>query len=221
MSFEVESIIKILIALVCGGLIGYEREYKNRPAGLRTHILVCTGSALVMIVAQFMYNNQPGGNIDTTRLGAQVISGIGFLGAGTIIRERFSVKGLTTAASLWAVACIGIAVGSGYLLIAGVTTVIILISLILFRKFEKILKIKPENAKIKITASNIKDIDIRIKDMIKDSGYTIKSLKFNKSSDKNKVSFSLDVSCPDEGAWLIMSKKLYDNDEIYKADIEY
>jgi putative Mg2+ transporter-C (MgtC) family protein len=221
MSFELESVIKIFMALVCGGLIGYEREYKNRPAGLRTHVLVCMGAALVMIVAQYMYNMGSGGNIDTTRLGAQVVSGIGFLGAGTIIRERFSVKGLTTAASLWAVACIGIAVGSGYFLIAGITTIVIFGSLTLLRKLEKVLRIKPEKAKIKITALVSEGVNERIWAMLEEGGYNIKGAKFSKNPDKNQVSFSLDVSCTDETAWNTMSLELYKSEEVIKADIEY
>jgi len=221
MSFELESILKIVMALVCGGMIGYEREYKNRPAGLRTHILVCVGSALVMVVAQFMYNSNPDGGIDTTRLGAQVVSGIGFLGAGTIIRERFGVKGLTTAASLWAVACIGIAVGSGYFLIAGITTVVIIASLVLFRKLEKAMNIKSEKAKIKITAALTEDIDVLIKKTLESGGYSVNGMKFNKNSDSTQVTFSIDVSCTDEKSWNDISKKLYDNKYVYKADIEY
>ncbi|PKM93995.1 MAG: methyltransferase [Firmicutes bacterium HGW-Firmicutes-1] len=104
----------ILLASIIGSVIGWERENKNRPAGLRTYSLVCMGSALVMITSYEIFNNYHTlGNFDPARLGAQVISGIGFLGAGTIIRDKFSVKGLTTAASLWVVACIGLTVGAG------------------------------------------------------------------------------------------------------------
>lgn len=103
----------ILLASVIGSIIGWERENKNRPAGLRTYSLVCMGSALVMITSyQIFADYHTLGNFDPARLGAQVISGIGFLGAGTIIRDKYSVKGLTTAASLWVVACIGLTVGA-------------------------------------------------------------------------------------------------------------
>lgn len=109
-----ETIIKLLLAVVLSGLIGFERENLNRPAGLRTHVLVCVGAAIVQITAQEYYAQFIGGySRDAFRLGAQVISGIGFLGAGTIIKEGNSIKGLTTAASLWAVACIGLTVGTG------------------------------------------------------------------------------------------------------------
>lgn len=108
-----ETFLRLLLALILGGIVGYEREHKNRPAGLRTHILVCIGAALVQIIS-FNYIHQKGlASIDPFRLGAQVISGIGFLGAGTILKEGVNVKGLTTAASLWTVACIGLAIGAG------------------------------------------------------------------------------------------------------------
>ena len=104
-------VLRILLAICFGALIGMEREHAHRPAGLRTHILVCVGACLVMLTSEFTYNeyHQFSPNMDINRLGAQVISGIGFLGAGTIIRNGSSVKGLTTAASVWAVACIGLA----------------------------------------------------------------------------------------------------------------
>jgi putative Mg2+ transporter-C (MgtC) family protein len=131
-------IIRLSLACLLGGLIGIERETVNRPAGFRTHILVCIGSTLIMLVNLYLFHSfRSYANIDPARLGAQVISGIGFLGAGTIIRDGSSVKGLTTAAGLWAVAGIGIAIGSGFYIGAIATTIIVLITLIIFSKFEK------------------------------------------------------------------------------------
>jgi len=129
--------IRLIAACILGGIIGYERENTNRPAGFRTHILVCVGSALVMITSEFLVERFSGVvNLDPQRMGAQVISGIGFLGAGTIIRNRFSVKGLTTAASLWAVSCVGLAIGTGFYEGAILATLLIYITLILLKKFE-------------------------------------------------------------------------------------
>ncbi len=130
-----EAIVKLTSAAVLGGFIGYEREHSHRPAGFRTHILVAVGSALVMTTSVYMFERYQGlTNLDPARLGAQVISGIGFLGAGTILREGFSVKGLTTAASLWAVSCIGLAVGLGFYEGALVATIIIYLTLNLLKK---------------------------------------------------------------------------------------
>lgn len=105
--------LRLVMSVLFGGIIGYERGRAGRPAGLRTHILVCLGSTLAILTNQYVY--QTYGISDPTRLGAQVISGIGFLGAGTIIvTGRHQVKGLTTAAGLWATACMGLAIGIGF-----------------------------------------------------------------------------------------------------------
>lgn len=119
--------VRILAALVLGGVIGLERGMKNRPAGLRTYMLVCIGSCLIMMTNQFIF--QATGTGDPTRMSAQVISGIGFLGAGTImIRNQSVITGLTTAAGVWCTATIGIALGYGFYLGAAVATVIALIT---------------------------------------------------------------------------------------------
>lgn len=116
-------VIRLILALILGGLIGKERGQLNRPAGLRTHMIVCSASALIMLLGSFMAVNYP--NIDITRLAAQVVSGIGFLGAGAILKDGFSVRGLTTAATLWVVACIGLAVGGGFYIGGIVTTLLV------------------------------------------------------------------------------------------------
>ena len=131
-----DAVVKLVLAVVFSGIIGYEREHSHRPAGFRTHILVAVGSAIVMMTSAYVFRQYEGlTNVDPTRLGAQVISGIGFLGAGTILREGFSVKGLTTAASLWAVSCIGLAVGAGYYVGALVATLFIYLTLNTFKRF--------------------------------------------------------------------------------------
>ena len=138
MPFIVDVALRLLLSVVLGGVIGYERENTNRPAGFRTNILVCVGSALVMITSEFIFNKYTGmTNIDPTRLGAQVVSGIGFLGAGTIIRDGFNVRGLTTAASLWAVSCVGIAVGSVFYSGAVIATIFIYLILISLKGAER------------------------------------------------------------------------------------
>ncbi len=126
-----ELVIRLVVSAVIGGFIGIEREVSNRPAGLRTHILVSVGSTLIMLVSIFGFDDG-----DPARLASQVVSGIGFLGAGTIIRTGNDVRGLTTAASLWVCAGIGLAIGAGYYLGGVITAVIILISLILLGNVE-------------------------------------------------------------------------------------
>lgn len=109
-------LIRLLLALIAGIIIGMDREYRNKGAGIRTHALVCVGSALMMMIGEYMYREFPHSNIDVSRIGAQVVSGIGFLGAGTIIvTGRMEIKGLTTAAGLWAASGVGLAIGAGFL----------------------------------------------------------------------------------------------------------
>jgi putative Mg2+ transporter-C (MgtC) family protein len=133
-----EIALRLFLAVVLGGLIGLERESHNRPAGFRTHILVCAGSALIMMVSAYGFTGQIGEGFeaDPGRIAAGVVTGIGFLGAGTIIQQRGSVRGLTTAATIWVVSGVGLAAGIGFYLGATVTTFFVLISLLLLRRFE-------------------------------------------------------------------------------------
>lgn len=126
--------MRLLCAMLVGMVIGTEREYTHRPAGMRTHILVALGACAVMITGQLLFVQYRlyGANPDPARLSAQVITGVGFLGAGTILREGTNVKGLTTAASLWSVACLGIAAGGGYYIVALAGMIFIFITLTLF-----------------------------------------------------------------------------------------
>jgi putative Mg2+ transporter-C (MgtC) family protein len=131
--------IRIILAVLLGGMIGLEREVTAHAAGLRTHILVCVGSTLVMLLSIYGFTdfvNQQHVQVDPSRLAAQVISGIGFLGAGTIIVTGRSIKGLTTAASLWVVAAIGLAVGAGSYYPAVLTCVVVFLSLWILNKAE-------------------------------------------------------------------------------------
>ena len=118
-------IFRVFLAIVIGGILGFERERKNRPAGFRTYILVCLGSAMVMMTNQYVYDVYGLG--DPVRMGAQVISGIGFLGAGTIIvTGKNKIKGITTAACLWTAACSGLAIGIGFYELALISGVVII-----------------------------------------------------------------------------------------------
>lgn len=148
--------LKLLVAAMLGGVVGLERENKRRAAGLRTHVLVSLGSALVMITSEYIFQSYSGlVNLDPARLGAQVISGIGFLGAGTIIKQGATVKGLTTAASLWTVAGIGLAAGAGFYIAAVMTAAIVYITLVLLSKLERILSDKEQmNPEISVQLEN-------------------------------------------------------------------
>jgi len=132
MLHDADVVLRLALATLLSGLIGFERERHGRAAGLRTHILVCVGSTLVMLTSLHLLEVLAGRtDVDPGRIAAQVVSGIGFLGAGTIIRSRASVRGLTTAASLWAVAGLGLAVGCGFYVGALAATLIMLTVLLL------------------------------------------------------------------------------------------
>jgi len=128
--------VRMLLATLCGGIIGIEREYKRRPAGFRTHILICLGAAMTTLTSQYLFIEMSY-NIDLARLGAQVIAGIGFIGAGTIIvSQGRRIKGLTTAAGLWTSAIVGLALGAGFYEGGLFTTALILLAELLFSKLE-------------------------------------------------------------------------------------
>ena len=137
--------VRMLLAVLCGGAIGIEREYKRRPAGFRTHILICLGAAMTTLTSQYLYLVM-GLFTDMARLGAQVVAGIGFIGAGTIIvTRRQRVKGLTTAAGLWTAAIVGLAIGAGFYEGGLATTALVLLAELVFSRLEyRILANAPE-----------------------------------------------------------------------------
>ena len=138
-------LLRMLLACVCGGLVGIEREFKRRPAGFRTHILICLGATMTTMTSQFLAVSM-GSPTDIGRLGAQVVAGVGFIGAGTIIvTRRQRVKGLTTAAGLWASAIMGLALGAGFYEGGILAAVLILVAEVLFSLLEfRILNNTPE-----------------------------------------------------------------------------
>jgi len=148
-----DNLIRLALAAVLGGAIGFEREFREREAGLRTHLLVCVGSALFTIISAYGFHDflTSGDQVvrtDPTRIAAQVVTGIGFLGAGAIIRQGLSIRGLTTAATLWVAAAIGMATGAGYYPGAIIGTVITLIALWPLRigAYELMERIRPDDA---------------------------------------------------------------------------
>ena len=135
---EVQILLRVLVGAILGSLVGFERERQDQPAGLRTHMILVIGATLAMVLSVnlgYLFA-RPGTPADPARLAAQVISGIGFLGAGAILRYGFTVKGLTTATSLWTMAIVGMTVGAGYYLVGVVVTALMLIVLALLNIIE-------------------------------------------------------------------------------------
>ena len=160
-------VARLLIAAVCGGVVGIERGRKNRPAGFRTYILVCLGAALTMVLGQYLFFMESlWRNVETvfpttdiSRFGAQVINGIGFLGAGTIIvTGRQQVKGMTTAAGLWASACMGLAIGAGFYMGAIICCALIILAMMFFTRFESFVITHSRNINLYVEFEDMDDL---------------------------------------------------------------
>ena len=156
---DLEISLRLLLACVFGGIVGFQRERHGAPAGFRTNILVSLGAALIMVLSMYGFSDFTSVNKDPARLAAQVVSGIGFLGAGTILRDKTSIKGLTTAASLWVVSAIGLAVGAGFYFSSFITTILVFITLersieLYFFRSSQIFKVVTMNGTCKIKELN-------------------------------------------------------------------
>ena len=163
-----EALLKLLIAAIIGGLIGIERQVGGQTAGFRTQLLVCLGSCLFTIVSVQVHETY-GASADPGRIAAQIVVGIGFLGAGAILRHGVSIRGLTTAATLWIVSAIGMAVGFGEYLIAGFAALLVLFNLAILKNIEDVLPINRYSVlKIKLSGKE----ELILSDMI--DGYKIK-----------------------------------------------
>ena len=192
---ELTMVLRLIVAAILGGIVGMERGSGDRPAGFRTHILVCVGSALFMLVSIYGFDDiapvttnledDIGTRRDTARIAAQVVSGIGFLGAGTILHEGLTIKGLTTAASLWIVSAIGLAVGSGMYLLSTVATILTLMTLVTFRTWEKrFAGTRSDRRFIRVVTRNTPGIITEITAFLSDCGIKVKTLNV-KTDNKN------------------------------------
>ena len=195
-SYELAILVKILLAVLAGGVIGFEREKHGRPAGLRTHLLVSAGSCLMMIVSEaffLKYGGLPGSGVvrlDPSRAAAQIITGIGFLGAGVIIKEGFVVRGLTTAACLWMVAGIGMAFGMGLISGGIIGTLVALFSLIALKKLEPIIK-KDRYLHIHVTACAEPDIYPQLENIFSDNDLRLSNRESEWNINENKIVYRL------------------------------
>jgi len=160
MSLTMTMVFKLLFSLSLGGLIGLEREFNKHPAGLRTHILVALGSTTFMLLGYHSTQNigDPGSSIDPTRMAAGIVTGIGFLGAGAIMKEGVNVRGLTTAASIWVVASVGISVAAELYIPAVVTTILSLVVLLTFSRAEMRMGTKEVHGSILIKGDSFKGL---------------------------------------------------------------
>jgi len=188
----IEITLRLLLAIALGGLIGLERETREKPAGFRTNILICVGSAMMMILSELVFRGKTPGN-DLTRIAAGVITGIGFIGAGTIIQARGIVHGLTTAATLWAVAGLGLVVGAGYYLEAVIFTILVIVTLILFGKIEEKF-INKQFYHYELKTKKPREIAIHIKKLASSMSIILEELQLKKEDKLSIISFSFSSS---------------------------
>lgn len=213
--------IRLMLSTILGGIIGMERERRNQPAGLRTHIILCVGSTLIMLVSIYVSSNI--GNpqtSDPTHIAAQVVSGIGFLGAGAILRLGVSVKGLTTAASLWTTAGIGLAAGAGFYMGSFFATIIIIITLSLLSKWEKVFLSSKATRNVNLVAKDIPDIIGRIEKILSNHGVAITTIQIYRNFIRNSLDISAVVS-PAAGLDIgVLSDDLASCKEISEVEIQ-
>lgn len=202
---------KLVLAAVMGGAVGWEREVHERPAGLRTHVLVCMGSALITLVSlSFAPPNDPG------RIAAQIVSGIGFLGAGTILRQGSIVRGLTTAASLWTVAGIGMAValGGSFLWLSVFATLIVFLTLSSMSRFEYVLGMKNlRDLMLEVPADNLHSLTTILR-LLMEHGITIRSIKTEDAPEHDRKIVRMKVSVPRRSAERTVSMLLADHADV-------
>ena len=176
--------VRLVVAVLCGGIIGIERERKRRPAGFRTHILICLGAAMTTLTSQYLVFQ--GLNTDMARLGAQVIAGIGFIGAGTIIiTKRRQVKGLTTAAGLWTAAIVGLCCGAGYVEGAVITTAVVILAELVLARLEYFIVSNARTFNLYVEYSESSNLGT-IVDTIKKSGGYIIDLEITKNASEGR-----------------------------------
>ena len=177
-------VFRLVLSAILSGIVGFEREFHGRAAGFRTHILLCVGSALIMLTSIHIFDVYSGRvPIDPARLAAGVVTGIGFMGAGTIMRYKASVRGLTTATSLWVVAGIGLAVGSGLYFGAVVTTLIAVIALMFFSRLEHVMIRKNWYKTIVIETKDGLEQLKKIRGVLAEYGSEINDLEADRSID--------------------------------------
>lgn len=190
-----EVAIRLVASAVFAGIIGYERQARHKAAGLRTHILVGVGSSLIMVLSINIYSSVQGlTNADPARLAAQVVSGIGFLGAGSILKEGPTIRGLTTAASLWVVSGVGLASGAGYYMGALMTTVLVFLTLTILSRMEH------KDAQKYLAAITVTTIDMpgqigQISLIMGQHGAMIRDIKIEEHNTLATIAFSVSFPC--------------------------
>lgn len=224
---EWQILLRMGLALLLGALIGFEREQSNHAAGLRTNSLVCLGSCLLMLLSEYgfaAFVNEANVRLDPARLAAQVITGIGFLGAGTILFTGKSITGLTTAASLWVVSAIGLAVGAGFIFAAVSATIMVLIILWLMNKLEKKYIAGKKEHHLSILADERSTLFQAISALMLEKEITIRKITLHEYGDRDmeepQVMLKLNVSFPKSGNLIVILDEIKRLDGVHAVSTE-
>ncbi|OGX61765.1 MAG: hypothetical protein A2189_08405 [Paenibacillus sp. RIFOXYA1_FULL_44_5] len=189
--------LRIVSAMILGGVVGWERERSHRAAGFRTHILVSLGASLIMILSIYGFQDfadEPNVRIDPARLAAQVISGIGFLGAGAIMVRGISITGLTTAASLWVVAAIGLASGAGFYYAAALVTILVWVSLVMLNRMELKLFASKKPYYLKIKTESNSDTLQDVTAVLAKREIHMQKISIQQDYDENELNKSMEIA---------------------------
>lgn len=187
-----ETLLRLTVAAVLGGAVGLERQLKHRPAGLRTNMFMCFGAALFTILSIQMAGPNPA---DQTRIAAQIVSGIGFLGAGSILRDKGGVSGVTTAATIFVVASIGMACGGGFYMLAVFSTALILVSLLVLGWLEQRFSLKPIAMNYSIvTEKTAEEVVNEVNEIVDDCEATLRGTRLGRHNGKVKIIFTVDAT---------------------------
>ena len=213
---HLEIALKLLLAVALGGLVGLERESSQKPAGFRTHILICLGSAMMMIFSGLVLEGRVAEGGDLLRVAAGVITGIGFMGAGTIIISRGMIIGLTTAATLWAVAGLGLVIGGGYYITAFIFTACILLALIGFGYFEE-QHLKKNMYRYTLKAESSSHLLSDIKKAAMHEGIKFQDIRLKREKNRSTIFINFPASEEEEQKF---SQSLSELDEIQDLKIE-
>lgn len=195
LDFNYLILLRLVAAVLCGGIIGWERGGTNHEAGLRTHIIVCLGAASIMVVSQCLVE-QYKINQEIMRMSAQIVSGIGFLGAGSIIVDGNRIRGITTAAGLWTTACVGIAIGAGYYVIGFVVVFLMLFTMLGLRSVTLRLRRKSATYTVKVELSDKESLKYVMNEMLELNVAIHSMKKYYDENDHTEVAF-LEIILPE------------------------
>ena len=205
-----EIVIRLLLGAVLGGVIGFEREVHGQAAGFRTQLLVCVAAVLIMIVSENYYfhlflenpdllKQDSAFRIDPARIAAGAVIGIGFLGAGAIIKSGYVIRGLTTAASIWIISAIGLAIGAGLYFEGVLTSLITIIALLILRKLQGNIRIV-QYRRVSVSARVTENAEEKISSIFSDCGVVVSSIGYERDMTKDEIVFVFNISKKDRGA---------------------